>query len=374
MIKAGADKKKRTVAKPARQPRNTQGRRSHLGQGKATIRDVSRLARVSRMTVSRFFSNPELLLPATRDQVAQAVKTLSYVPNRAAGSLSSRRSGFIALILPTLTNSNFAAVAHGLTDAVRPANYQLLIGYTEYEVGEEERQIELMLARRPEAIVITGEHHSRHCTGLLTNCGVPVVELADLPQRPIDMAVGFSNREVGRIAAAHLLSQGYRTIGAIGPGRSDDSIDFRGEDRLDGFEESLRSAGVRTDLVLRHGNPPFSYERGAEGLAMLLDREPAIDAIFAVSDLAAVGAMMECRRRGIDIPGRLAIIGFGDFDIAAQMVPPLTTIAVDFDNLGRQTGSLLLGVLRGEVREPARRVTEVGMHLIHRGTTETGVR
>jgi LacI family gluconate utilization system Gnt-I transcriptional repressor len=325
------------------------------------------------MTVSRFFSNPELLLPATREQVAQAVKTLSYVPNRAAGSLSSHRSGFIALILPTLTNSNFAAVAHGLTDAVRPANFQLLIGYTEYEVGEEERQIELMLARRPEAIVITGEHHSRHCTSLLTNCGVPVVELADLPQRPIDMAVGFSNREVGRIAAAHLLSLGYRTIGAIGPGRSDDSIDFRGEDRLYGFEESLRSAGVRTDLVLRHGDPPFSYERGAEGLAMLLDREPAIDAIFAVSDLAAVGAMMECRRRGIDIPGRLAIIGFGDFDIAAQMVPPLTTISVDFDNLGRQTGSLLLGVLRGEGLEPARRVTAVGMHLIQRASTATGV-
>jgi LacI family gluconate utilization system Gnt-I transcriptional repressor len=366
--------KKRTAAKPAKQPPDTQVRRSRLGQGKATIRDVSRLARVSRMTVSRFFSNPELLLPATRDQVAQAVKTLSYVPNRAAGSLSSRRSGFIALILPTLTNSNFAAVAHGLTDAVRPANFQLLIGYTEYEVGEEERQIELMLARRPEAIVITGEHHSRHCTALLTNCGVPVVELADLPQRPIDMAVGFSNREVGRLAAAHLLSLGYRNIGAIGPGRSDDSIDFRGEERLHGFEESLRAAGVRTDLVLRHGDPPFSYQRGAEGLAMLLDREPAIDAIFAVSDLAAVGAMMECRRCAIDIPGRLSIIGFGDFDIAAQMVPPLTTISVDFDNLGRQTGSLLLGVLHGEGRTPARRVIDVGMHLIQRGTTEPGVR
>lgn len=336
---------------------------------KATIRDVSRLARVSRMTVSRYFSNPALLLPATSERVAQAVRTLSYVPDRAAGSLSSRRSGFIALILPTLTNSNFAAVAHGLTDAIRPANYQLLIGYTEYDVTEEERQIEQMFARRPEAIVVTGEHHSRKCAALLTSSGVPVVELADLPSRPIDLAVGFSNREVGRMAAGHLLALGYRQIGAIGPGRSAEAIDFRGEDRLLGFEETLRGAGRRTDLVLRHGEPPFAYESGASGLGVLLEREPALDAVFAISDLAAVGVMMECRRRGIEVPSRLGVMGFGDFDISAQMVPPLTTISVEFEDMGRRTGELLLAVLRGERQDPGARVTNVGMRLCQRGTT-----
>jgi LacI family gluconate utilization system Gnt-I transcriptional repressor len=339
------------------------------GQRKATIRDVSKLARVSRMTVSRFFSNPDLLLPATHDRVARAVKTLAFVPNRAAGSLSSRRSGFIALILPSLTNSNFAAVAHGLTEAIRPANYQLLIGFTEYKVGEEERQIELMLARRPEAIVVTGEHHSRRCAALLSACGVPVVELSDLPRRPIDMAVGFSNREIGRMAAEHLMSLGYGVIGAVGAGRSDDSVDHRGEERLRGFEEALKSAGRRSDLVVRHGIPPLSYERGAEGLAVLLALEPKVDAVFTVSDLAAVGAMMECRRRDIAVPGGLGVIGFGDFDIAAQMVPPLTTIAVEFENLGRQTGNVLLPLLRGERAHPLSRRIDVGMRLMQRGTT-----
>ena len=370
MKKRGSRTKKRAAAKPASRQRGSElAHGSVLGQRKATIRDVSSLAGVARMTVSRFFNNPELLLPGTREQVARAVKTLAFVPNRAAGSLSSRRSGFIALILPTLTNSNFAAVAHGLTEAIRPEKYQLLIGYTEYKVGEEERQIEMMLARRPEAIVIAGEHHSRHCAALLTNCGVPVVELADLPQRPIDMALGFSNREVGRMAAAHLLSLRYRVLGAIGSGRSDDSIDFRGEERLRGFEEALQSAGKRTDLVVRHGAPPFSYEQGAQALALLLDLEPEIDAVFAISDLAAVGAAMECRRRGIDIPDRLALIGFGDFDIAAQMVPPLTTIAVEFGELGRQTGVLLLPLLKGGKREPMPHLINVGMRLIQRGST-----
>ncbi len=340
---------------------------------KATIRDVSRLARVSRMTVSRYFSNPGLVLPETRDRVAQAVKSLSYVPDRAAGSLSTRRSGFIALILPTLTNSNFAAVAHGLTDALRPANYQLLIGYTNYSTGEEERQIELMLARRPEAIVVTGEHHSRHCTTLLMNAGVPVVELADLPSRPIDLAVGFSNREAGRVAATHLLGFGFRNIGAIGAERTGDSdrIDSRGEARLQSFAETLQAAGRRTDLVLRHGESPVVYSHGSAGLSILLEREPKLQAVFAVSDVAAVGAMMECGRRGIEIPGQLSIIGFGDFDIAAEMVPPLTTIAVDFDELGHKTGRLVLDLLAGARRDDSARVTDVGVRLVQRGTTPT---
>src|SRR6202011_815772 len=113
-----------------------------------------------------------------------------------------------------------------------------------------------------------------------------------------------------------LLGAGYLNIGAVGPARAADTIDFRGEDRLLGFEEVLRAAGRRIDLVLRHGEPPFSYERGAAGLRQLLEREPALDAVFAISDLAAVGVMMECRRRGIDIPSKLAVMGFGDFDIA----------------------------------------------------------
>jgi LacI family gluconate utilization system Gnt-I transcriptional repressor len=83
---------------------------------------------------------------------------------------------------------------------------------------------------------------------------------------------------------------------------------------------------------------------------------------------------MECRRRGIDIPDRLAMVGFGDFDIAAQMVPPLTTIAVEFENLGRQAGAVLLPLLSGEKREPMPRVIDVGMRLIQRGTTATAVR
>ena len=96
-----------------------------------TIRDVSRLAGVSRMTVSRVVREIGLVSADTRERVNRAIDDLGYVPDRAAGSLGSHRTGFIAVILPNLTNANFAAVAHGLTEAVRLADYDLLVAYTD---------------------------------------------------------------------------------------------------------------------------------------------------------------------------------------------------------------------------------------------------
>ena len=94
-----------------------------------------------------------------------------------AGSLSSRRTGFIAAILPTLTNANFADTAHGLTEVLRQAEYQLLIGYTMYRLAEEERLIRAMLARRPEALVLTGATHNKAGEPAPARRGVPIVEI-----------------------------------------------------------------------------------------------------------------------------------------------------------------------------------------------------
>lgn len=118
-----------------------------------------------------------------------------------------------------------------------------------------------------------------------------------------------------------------------------------------------------------HDRPPVVYSHGAAGLSALLEREPKLEAVFAISDLAAVGAMMECRRRGIEVPRQLAVMGFGDFDIAAEVVPSLTTIAVEFEELGRKTGRVVVDLLRGAYSEPYSRAENVGVRLVQRETT-----
>lgn len=342
------------------------GRRSSQ---RPTIRDVSRLAGVSRMTVSRVLSDPELVLPATREKVTKAIADLGYVPDRAAGSLSSRRTGFIALMLPTLTNANFAAVAHGLTDALREADFHLLIAYTDYDMAEEERQLRNLLARRPEAIVLTGAVHRRTASRMLVAADIPVVEIADLPSQPIEHAIGFSNYQVGRTAARYLIDRGFEKIGAIAASPEGDVTDHRGEERMRGFEDELRLSRRSTDLVLRHGSAPVSFGHGASAIRALLEREPKVEAVFAVSDLSAVGAVMECQRMGVSVPDDLSIMGFGDFEIGREINPPLTTIHVDFRALGQRTGEMLIEMLADAADGDARMI-DVGLEIVERASVK----
>lgn len=332
-----------------------------------TIRDVSRLAGVSRMTVSRVLSDPELVLPTTRDKVLKAVADLGYVPDKTAGSLSSRRTGFIALMLPTLTNANFAAVAHGLTEALREANYHLLIAYTDYDMAEEERQLLNLLARRPEAIVLTGAMHRRNASRMLMAADVPVVEIADLPSQPIEHAIGFSNYQVGRTAARYLLDRGFTRIGALAASPDGEVTDHRGEERMRGFEDELRLARLPTDAVLRHGSAPVSFHHGATAFRALVEAQPDIEAIFAVSDLSAVGAVMEAQRMNIRIPQDISIMGFGDFEIGREINPALTTIHVDFRALGLRTGKMLVDMLASDAT-PAPSVVDVGLRIVERAS------
>ncbi|MGX7703911.1 LacI family DNA-binding transcriptional regulator [Methylobacterium sp. Gmos1] len=330
------------------------------------MRDVSRLAGVSPMTVSRTLADPALVSAEARARVLAAVDRLGYVPDRGAGGLSSRRTGFVALIVPTLTNPNFADTAAGLTAAMRPRGYQPLIGVTGYSVAEEEVVLRAMLSRRPDAIVVSGMERSPAARDLLARAGVPVVEIWDRPEVPIDRAVGFSNYEAGRLAARTLIGLGATRIAGLGPERTGEARDFRGEARLRGLRDGLRQAGLADDLVLHHGRAAGAFAHGAEAMAELLARGGA-QAAFLVSDISAFGALMECQRRGIRVPQDVQILGFGDIEIGRQCIPRLSTIAVDPMEIGRRTGEMLLGLLDGEAVEPA--VVDLGLRLVLREST-----
>jgi LacI family gluconate utilization system Gnt-I transcriptional repressor len=295
------------------------------------------------------------------------VDQLGYVPDLVAGSLSSRRTKFVGLILPTLTNSNFADTAQGLAEALGES-YQLLIGYTLYKASEEERLVRSLLARRPQGIVVAGTLHTASTRRMLLNAGIPVVEIWDAPGAPLDRSVGFSNFEAGRAAARHLLSLGLRRIAAIGSEAEGDRRDARGEARLQGFAAALREEGVETGTILRHGAAPVSYAHGATAMKLLLRDMPEVEGVFAVSDGSAFGALMECRRQGIEVPGRISLMGFGDFEVGRECEPAISTIRVDAKGIGTRTGQLLRELIDGKGAEAPASV-DLGIEIVPRGTT-----
>ncbi len=338
---------------------------------KPTMRDVCKLAGVSAMTVSRVLGTTGKVSPETRSKVMRAIEQIGYVPDQNAGSLSSNKSHFVALVLPTLTNSNFGDTAEGLTEVLGPAGYQPLIGYSRYRLSQEEDVIRAMLARRPDAIVVAGSEHTKASTVMLHQSGVPVIEIWDRPKHPIDISVGYSNEEAGRLAARHLISLGHRRIAALGAIESGEGRDFRGEQRLAGFASALVEAGLSDELIIREDETPVSFTQGARAMGTLLDRAPDVEAVFAVSDLSAVGAVMECNRRGVAVPDQVSIMGFGNFEVGRQCVPSLTTISVDAQMIGRKTGEILLELLTSKQQPGQDRPASIdlGVELCVRGST-----
>lgn len=304
-----------------------------------TMADVAARAGVSAMTVSRALKDGASIAGETRDRIMKAVNELGYILDQSAGSLSSKRTGFVAALIPSINNSNFADTARGMTDALVESGLQLLLGYTDYSVEKEEQLIEAMLRRRPEGIIVTGGRHTKRGRKLLAQAGVPVIETWDLPKKPIQHVVGFSNAAATRTMVKYLHSKGYRRIAFIGGSTNRDT---RGADRRAGYEAAVAELGIGPGRVISFGMPPISMQQGGEAVVRLIEQWPEVEAAICVSDLSAFGAVMECQRRGWPVPQRIALAGFGDFEVANCCVPSITTIGVHCYEIGNKAASQLL--------------------------------
>jgi LacI family gluconate utilization system Gnt-I transcriptional repressor len=307
-----------------------------------TMSDVARVTGVSSMTVSRAFKDDASVSRKTREKIRKAADKLGYVIDSTASGLSSRKTGFVAVIIPSINNANFADTLRGLTEGLRTTNLQLLLGYTDYDLKEEERLVELFLRRRPEAIVVTGGAHTDRCRKFLKNAGVPVAETWDLPKDPVDHVVGFSNAGAADLMVRHFYGQGYRKIGFIG---GDTSRDTRGKDRRAGFVTALERLGLDATRVIDWGIPPITMREGANAMKKMLQDWPDIEAVMCVSDLSAFGAMTECQRAGLRVPQDIAIGGFGSYDLSELAIPAITTIDVSAHEIGTQVADWLRSVL-----------------------------
>ena len=134
--------------------------------------DVARLAGVSPMTVSRAFKPDSSVSEATRDAILRAAEDLGYVLDSTASALRSQRTDFVAVTIPSINNANFADTIRGLSEGLKARGLQILLGYTDYDIHEEERLIGQLLRRRPEAIVVTGGRHTDRTRRMLENAGV----------------------------------------------------------------------------------------------------------------------------------------------------------------------------------------------------------
>jgi LacI family transcriptional regulator, gluconate utilization system Gnt-I transcriptional repressor len=328
--------------------------------GTPRLVDVARLAGVSAMTVSRALRDPKIVSPATRSRIAAAVAEIGYVPDLVASSLTSGRIRLVGVIIPTITDSIYAATAAGLSGVLRARGFETLIGDSGYDLDEEERLVAAFLGRRADAIVLSNVAHSEGTRRMLERARIPVVETGNLTASPIDMVVGFSNRDATEQMMRHLIERGHRTVGFVGAHRIGNP---QAADRHEAYLESVRKHGLadRPELVVEC---PSDLDAGAQSLLRIAERNPDVSAVFAASEVRAIGAILECQRRGWPVPERIAIAGFNDAGVGAHLVPALTTVRAPRHEIGTRAAQMILDRIDGRMFDG--HVVDVGYEVVVR--------
>jgi LacI family gluconate utilization system Gnt-I transcriptional repressor len=324
-----------------------------------TVHDVARVAGVSAMTVSRAVNTPDRVPAATLAKVQAAIAKTGYVPNLLAGGLRSNKSRLVAALVPTLVGPVFNETVQALTSELAERGYQLMLGQTGYADSQESELLGAIIGRCPDGIVLTGVNHSLETRRRLLAAGIPVVETWDLTPTPIDMLVGFSHAAIAEAVCQRFHAAGRRRLAVIG------ADDERAVRRSAAFVAAALKLGLAEPAV-HTVQAPTTLAGGRAGLQALLAQRPDIDAIFCSSDLLALGVLTECQALHIDVPGRFAIVGFGDLDFARDLHPALTTVRIDGSRIGREAARCI--VERAEGRAVPANVIDIGFAIVERAT------
>ena len=308
------------------------------GAGKGvTLADVAREAGVSSMTVSRALNRPDIVTVQVRERVQAAVDALGYIPNRMAGTLAGGAPvRLLPMVLPTLHHSVYVPFLEGVQRGLTQPGWQLAIDLTEYDPQREWRAAEQFLSLRPDVMVLAGTDHDPRVLPALWRFGVRIIEVMDAHPDPADLLIGYDHAQAGTMAARHLIERGYRHLAyasCLGVG------DARNARRMQAFQAEAESCGV--PCAAENVEEPSSYEVGVTLLRRLLTREPGVDAIYFSNDDVAAGALFECLRQGLSVPGRVAILGHNDMSISAHVHPALSTVATPREEIGAEVARRL---------------------------------
>ena len=336
--------------------------------GRPTLDEVAALAGVGRGTVSRVVNGSPQVSPEAKAAVEQAIEELGYVPNRAARALVTQRTDSVALVVSesearVFGEPFFAGIIRGISSALLATPLQLWLAMAQ-SPQERDRVNQHLTRQHVDGVMLLSLHDDDALPARLRERGLPAV----LGGRPAGMLapgavpisfVDVDNAGGARLAVAHLAAGGRSQIAVIA-GPQDMGV---GVDRLAGYRDAVVEAGLTPDERLV-GYGDFSEESGAAAMRSLLAARPGVDAVFAASDLMAVGAMRVLKEQGRKIPKDVAVVGFEDSVLAKQTDPPLTTVHQPVEEMGREMARLLLDLISGEA-EPNSSVI-LDTHLVGR--------
>lgn len=317
-----------------------------------TSRDIADIAGVSQATVSRALRNSPLVRQETRERIQQIARELNYFVNRNAAGLRTHQSNTIALLLFDETggddaqiNPFFLSMLGYITRSAAAKGYDVLVSLQQLS---DDWHIEYQASRRADGLILLGygEYESyRDKLKALAKANTRFIIWGPIIDDQPGHSFGCDNENGGYQATSHLLSIGRRRIAYIGGTSARRSPEHAA--RHDGYLRALREAGLDADDSLRI--PADNSETlGYAAVEQLVARGAEFDAVFAVTDLLAIGVMRALAANGLDVPGDVSVVGFDDVPLARYVTPTLTTVQQNRRRAGEALVQGIVGLIEGK--------------------------
>jgi LacI family transcriptional regulator len=318
------------------------------------MKDIARDLGVSLMTVSKGLRNEPDVGEATRQRILKRAKELNYLPNVNARSLATGKSNLIGMVVPDLLHPFFADVAHGLSMTLRREGYFLIVTSSEEDPELEEKEIEQLLTRRLDALVIASVRTNARAYQNIAVQRTPYILIDRKFSRDSGYFVGCDDTKIGFLATEHLINMGCKRIAHIrGPKNS------TGNGRFKGYEKALKQRGIamREEYVVDGSMADTDAQRsGAAATRHLLNLKRKPDGIFCFNDPLAVGALRAFQEQNIQVPQDVALIGCGNIHYDDSLRVPLSSIDQQSHAIGEQTALLALELIKSGELGSSRRI------------------
>ena len=310
------------------------------------MKDIARELGVSVVTVSKALRNHDDISEETRNRVLQRMRDLNYRPNLAARALVTGHSYTVGFVVPGLLHSFFAEIAKGLTNVLRKNGYCLVIATSEEDPQLEREEIERLLARHVDALIVASTQSERTSFDRIEEQNVPYVLIDRRINELNSNFVGVDDQAAGMIATEHLVQSGYRRIACLyAPGLS------QAQGRLEGYRKALQKHGatlrpeyIRTLDEIGDASDDAAYAAMKE----LLSLEEPPDAVYCFNDPSALNAMKAVLDAGLRIPEDVAFVGSGNIRHSDFLRVPLTTVDQNSIAMGERAAKLALSLIESK--------------------------
>ncbi|MGY4617706.1 LacI family transcriptional regulator [Bradyrhizobium sp. USDA 4472] len=304
---------------------------------------VAEMAGVSIATVSRTFNDPQRVRKDVRTRVLEAATAAGYVPNSAAKALRLQRTRVIGAVIPTLDHAIYAKLVNGMQARLADDGYTVIVlsvGFDNSNVFEAVRRI---VERGAEALMMVGRVVDEKLRHFLETKQIPFVQTYSFVPGSDELSVGIDNFSAMRDIVDHLLDLGHTNLTMIaGPTAGND----RQISRRAAFQDSLKKRGITAPRPIIEKT--YRFESGIQALQEIRDLFPETTAIICSSDILAFGVLHACRLARIDVPSDMSVTGFDDLDFAQYLWPPLTTVAIRSEEMGRIAAERIVAILDGD--------------------------